>query len=68
MKVQVDNVWATPSGLHMRVTVWNDAQTWRHKYDTMVPVAEIPAEAVSALWTTLVEDTFREDLEDVPLF
>lgn len=68
MKVQADNLWATPSGLHMRVTVWNNEQTWRHRYDVMVPVAEISAEAVAALFEFVADDTWHEDLEDVPLF
>ena len=67
-QVAVDNVWATPSGLHMRVTVWNSEKTWRHRYECMVPVAEISSEAVSALFALVAEEDWREDLEDIPLF
>ena len=67
-RVTVDNVWATPSGLHMRVTVWNDDRGFRHKYDCMVPVAEISSEAVSALFALVAEEDWREDLSDIPLF
>jgi len=67
-RVQVDNVWATPSTLHMRVTIWNAAFTWRQRHDVHVPVAEIPREAVDALWTGLVEDTWDPEADQLPLF
>lgn len=68
MYVQVDNVWATPSGLHCRVTVWDDARRWRHKYECMVPVAEIQAEAIEPLWRAVEDESWHEDLSDIPLF
>lgn len=49
MKVAVDQVWATPSTLHMRVIVFADDGRWRHKYICAVPVDEIPEEAIEAL-------------------
>ena len=67
-EVAVDNVWATPSGLHMRVTVWSRDKRYRHKYECFVPVAEISSEAVSALFALTAEEDWREDLEDIPLF
>lgn len=63
MKVQVDNVWATPSALHMRVTVWSDNSAWRHRYDVHVPASEIAPEAISLL----VRDEKQHWLEDVAL-
>lgn len=63
MKVQVDNVWATPSALHMRVTVWADDNRWRHRYDVHVPREEISPEAIAVL---LREDQVHY-LEDVAL-
>lgn len=68
MTVTVDNIWATPSGLHMRVTVWGPENRWRHRYDAMVPVEEIHAEAVSALFDIVADDKWAEDLSDIPLF
>lgn len=49
MIVQVDNVWATKSTLHMRVTVLDNDGRWRHRYYPAVPLAEIPVEAVAPL-------------------
>lgn len=68
MQVSVDNLWATPSGLHMRVTVWGPDRQWRHRYDAMVPVAEISPEAVCSLFNLVTDDTWHEDLSDIPLF
>lgn len=68
MQVQVDNVWASPSTLHMRVTVWGPGQAWRHKYECSVPIAEIPTEALEPLLLTARDEAWREDLNDVPLF
>lgn len=67
-RVSVDNIWATPSTLHMRVTVWNATYRYRHKYEIAVPVAEIPEDAISALWTANVEEKWDPETEDVPLF
>jgi hypothetical protein len=52
----------------MRVTVWGPENRWRHRYDAMVPVSEIHAEAVSALFDIVADDKWAEDLEDIPLF
>lgn len=68
MEVSVDNVWATPSTLHCRVTVWGPGRQWRHRYDAHVPVSTIPAEAIRALWQGEVEEAWHEDLSDIPLF
>lgn len=68
MWVQVDNVWGTPSGLHMRVTVWGPDSKWRHRYEEFVPVAEIQAEAVEPLWNAIRDEAWHEDLSEIPLF
>lgn len=68
MEVTVDNVWATPSTLHMRVTVWGPGHKWRHRYDAAVPVSEIPEEAVAALVRLDDRDETREDLEQDALW
>lgn len=49
MKVQVDDVWASKSTLHMRVTVLDDDGRWRHRYYPAVRLDEIPVEAVAPL-------------------
>lgn len=63
MQVQVDNVWATPSNLHVRVTVWADDRRWRHRFDVAVPAGEISPEAIALL---VPEDRVHY-LEDVAL-
>lgn len=49
MEVAVDQVWATPSTLHVRILVFGPERRWRHKYYASVPIAEIPEEALQAL-------------------
>lgn len=49
MEVQVDNVWATPSTLHMRVSVWGPDHKWRQKFDAHVPIDSIPEESLVAI-------------------
>jgi len=63
MQVQVDNVWATPSALHCRVTVWGEGNRWRKRFDVHVPRDEIAPEAIGLL---LREDQVHY-LEDVAL-
>lgn len=67
MEVMLDNVWATPSALHGRVTVWGPGKRWRHRYDVTVPVAEIPYEAVQALVGSYMSKE-PEEPADIPLF
>lgn len=68
MKVQVDNVWATPSALHMRVTVWADDGRWRHRYDVHVPAEEIHPEAVEMLLNARAAARVDEDQAQESLF
>jgi len=49
MQVTVDNVWCSTTTLHMRVTVWGPGERWRHRYDSSVPLDDIPEEAVMML-------------------
>ena len=67
MKVMIDNVWATPSNLHVRVTVWEDGK-WRHKYNVTCPISEIPDEAVAAAWTPVAPGRASGTSRDIPLF
>jgi len=51
MKVDVDNIWASGSTLHLRVHVRDDHHKWSHKYEVSVPLDTIDEEAVRAAWT-----------------
>lgn len=68
MKVQIDNLWSSPSTLHARVTVWADDGRWRHKYDVAVPVEEIPEEALAPIWASLSAGPPADLREQLPLF
>lgn len=69
MKVEIDEVWATPSTLHARVLVWGKDGRWRHKHWVSVPIASIPPEALDALRGDPDRDWRPDrDSEDVPLF
>lgn len=68
MEVSVDNVWASPSTLHVRVTVHGDHYRWRHKYDVAIPVETIPEEAVRPWLDTLGPGRLSHDAEQLPLF
>lgn len=67
MYVTVDNVWASPSTLHMRVTVWGPKNQWRHRYDAAVPLSEIPAEAIEPMLLKVKDDLGWESIDDIPL-
>ena len=68
MRVEVDEVWATPSTLHLRVLVHADDGAWRHKYWCAVPLSEIPEEALEKVLLQRRDESFREDLSDIWLF
>jgi len=68
MQVTVDNVWSTPSNLHMRVTVWGPGERWRHRYDVSVPLEDIPEEALWGLYDRAGASTPPRDLHQLPLF
>ena len=67
MQVTFDNVWSSPSTLHMRVTVWGPGDRWRHRYDLSVPLDEIPQEALRGLVDHAARSEVR-DLHQLPLF
>lgn len=67
-RVSVDNVWASPSTLHMRVTVWGPTWRYRHKYDVALSLDEVPREALAAIWEHFEEQTWSEDRLQDPLF
>lgn len=66
MQVTVDNIWASQTVLHLRVTVWVEGK-WRHKYDVAVPIATIPEEALAAAWIPVTMPVPVE-VADTPLF
>lgn len=68
MEVTVDQVWATPSTLHMRVLVHGPNRAWRHKYLCSIPIEEIPEEAVEALCVRGLESRCSCDEHQIPLF
>lgn len=68
MRVQVDNFWASPSTLHLRVIVWGPKDAWRHKYDVSVPLEDLEPDALKALTLTAADDSWREPMDDIALF
>ena len=68
MRVTADEVWATPSTLHVRVIVHADDNRWRHKYYVAIPVDEIPEEAIAPLLAGRLDDTREEDHHQTALF
>lgn len=56
MKVHVDNVWSSPSRLHLRVMVCADDYRWRHKYEVSVPLDEIEPDALAPMFAQVAED------------
>lgn len=68
MQVAVDQIWCTPSTLHMRVVVWGPNREWRHKYYSAIPLSDVPEEVIISLYQHWLDDQPSEDLEDIPLF
>lgn len=68
MRVEVDQVWATPSTLHLRVIVHDDNGRWRHKYYTSVPLEEIPEEALVMVIQRFMDQVPEEDHHQTALF
>ena len=68
MRVEVDQVWATPSTLHMRVIVYGPENRWRHKYTCAVPLADIPEEAIVTMLQHFMDQVPEEDHHQTALF
>jgi len=66
MQVQVDNVWSSPSTLHLRVTVLDSEGRWRHRYYPTVSLLEIPVEALAPLLAYFT--TEQDDPRQLTLF
>lgn len=68
MRVTADEVWFTPSTMHVRVIVHATDNRWRHKYYVAVPIADIPDEALQPLLDRRLDDTREEDHQQTALF
>lgn len=68
MRVEIDQVWATPSTLHCRVIVHDDNGRWRHKYYPSIPLDQVPEEALRDVLLARADEAWREDMQDIPLF
>lgn len=66
MEVTVDNLWASPSTLHMRVTVYPNSRVWRQKFNVSVPIAEIPSEALEPLLAASVAARDSDSVAEQP--
>lgn len=68
MQVVVDQVWASPSTLHLRVVVFGPDRAWRHKYYPSIALAEIPEEALTMLIQHYLDQVPEEDHHQTALF
>lgn len=68
MLVTVDQVWATPSTLHLRVIVHADDGRWRHKYYPSIALEEIPEEALVMIIQRYMDEIPEEDHQQTALF
>lgn len=68
MRVEIDQVWASPSTLHCRVLVWADDGSWRHKHYVAVPVSEIEESAIIMLTQAYLDQPVDETKDMLPLF
>ena len=68
MQVQVDEVWCTPTRLHVKVTVSADDYRWRQRAYPSIALAEIPEEALTMLLAYVMDETPEEDHHQTALF
>jgi len=68
MKVSVDEVWSSPSNLHVRVIVSADDDKWRVKHYVAIPLEDIPEEALVYMLAYLMRDVEIVEKRDTPLF
>lgn len=68
MKLSIDNVWTSPTMLHVRVTTWgDDGQRWR-KYHAATPLDTVEPDAIKALVAYAQGQEHLPSVHDVPLF
>lgn len=68
MKVTIDNVWCSPTMLHVRVTTWGDNGARYHKYHAATPLDEIEPSAIKALLHYMAGVDQDSRWEDLSLF
>lgn len=68
MRVAVDEIWSTPSTVHIRVLVWGPDNAWRHKYWCAVPIGDIPEEVLVSMSQHLLDVGAEEDHAQTALF
>jgi hypothetical protein len=68
MEVIVDEVWSTPSTLHMRVIVFGPDRAWRHKFWPSMPLTEVPEEVIVNLYQAYLDMQPEEDHAQTALF
>ena len=68
MQVDVDQIWATPSNLHLRVVVWGDDHAWRHKHYVAVPIETLEAVVFESLLAYATADKDEPDHHQTALF
>jgi hypothetical protein len=68
MQVQIDEVWATPSTLHVKVTVSADDYRWRYRAYPSIPLKEVPTEALTMLLAFVMDEVPEEDHHQTALF
>lgn len=68
MYVNVDDLWSTPSTLHLRVTVHDSENKWRQRFYHAIPLNEIPEEALAALIRQAADTDTDSSYEDHTLF
>jgi len=68
MRVAIDEVWATPSTLHMRVLVWGPDNAWRHKYWCAVPLEDIDENSLVMITQWAMDQVPEEDHHQTALF
>lgn len=70
MEAEIVRLWASPSTMHFRIIVWNDAKTWFRSCEVHMGLDQLP---LSARWSLLyaLEDDLKDSDPgdvDVPLF
>ena len=68
MICSIDEVWASPSTLHVRVRVSEKQGLWSHKYWCAFPINLIPEEALAPLLAQAMDTDTDSSYEDLSLF
>lgn len=68
MEINVQEIWATPSTLHLRLVVEGKQKKWIKFANVHVPMSVIPSEVAALIWLSAGLDKETIDRDDVPLF